>query len=114
MNNSPPRDEERLLELAFHLMESHVSFDKIEHHLSTQTKDTVLVMSIMERLREARRQRSRSTGERRIALGLVALLSGFLIVCARFNSGEPFLAIMLVTTTVGLILVLWGAYEVMG
>lgn len=96
------------------LAEKRVSYTEIEKQLSDKDGDTVIAAEIVKQLRQTRYAVQRKSGLQKIAFGSLFLILGFLITCINFHSNQSFTIVMYSFTTIGLGLVFWGLYDIVG
>jgi hypothetical protein len=106
------RDE--LYQFAKDLADRRVSFEEIENKLSSKTTDTVVISEIIKQIRKEQHSVYLKNGTVKILFGILFLVSGFIITCVNFHSNESFTVVMYSTSTIGLILVFWGLYDIIG
>lgn len=105
---------ESLYVRAKRLEEASVSYSEIERRLSEQEDDAILVSEIVKHLRKTKYAIQRKNGLQKITFGILFLIIGFLITCMNFHSNQSFTIVMYSFTTVGLFLIFWGLYDVVG
>ncbi len=96
------------------LDDKHVSFSEIEKQLAIKTEDTLLIADIMKQLKKVHYAVKRKQGFVKLGFGAIFLLAGFFITCFNFHSNQSFTIVMYSSSMVGLILVFWGLYEIIG
>jgi hypothetical protein len=99
---------------AKNLADNHVSFDEIEKQLLQKTTDESLVVEIIKQLKKIKYAIKRKSGVVKIIFASVFLFVGFFITCVNFHSNQSFTNVMFGFTTLGLLLLFWGLYEVIG
>lgn len=105
---------EPLYTLAKTLVDKNIQFNEIEKELSKKTDDVTLIAEIISQLKKVHYAIKRKHGLIKIGFGALFLFFGFLITCINFHSNQSFTLVMYSTTSVGLALVFWGLYEVIG
>lgn len=105
---------ENLYAYAKKLADNRVSYNEIEKQLSEKESDPMLVGEIISQLRKTRYAVQRKSGLQKIAFGSLFLILGFLITCVNFHANQSFTIVMYSFTTVGLCLVFWGLYDIVG
>jgi hypothetical protein len=105
---------ESLYVFAKNLADSNVSFHEIEKQLSHKTTDTSLVVEITNQVKKVHYAVKRKNGFIKLGFGALFLIVGFLITCINFHSNQSFTIVMYSTSTIGLILIFWGLYDIIG
>ena len=96
------------------LDDKHVSFSKIEKQLTNKTDDTILIAEIMKQIKKVHYAVKRKQGFVKLGFGAIFLLAGFFITVLNFHSNQSFTIVMYSSSMVGLMLVFWGLYEIIG
>lgn len=112
----PHRKEEweSLLRLAEESYTRGMGFDDIKDLLFKQTQDESLVYAVVKKVRSDHFAEIRKQGMVKVSIGLVLVLAGFLITCFNFHSNQSFEFAMYGMTTLGIFIVFWGLYKIMG
>jgi hypothetical protein len=105
---------ESLYLFAKNLAENHVSFHEIEKQLSQKTSDPILIEEIIKQIKQVHYAIKRKNGMLKIGLASIFLVVGFLITCINFHSNQSFTIVMYSFTSIGLGLLFWGLYEIIG
>jgi len=105
---------EELYLFAKKLADQHISFTDIEKQLSAKTNDTLIVAEIVKQVKKVQYAVHRKNGLLKIGFGSIFLVAGFLITCVNFHSNQSFTVVMYSFTTIGLALIFWGLYEIIG
>ncbi len=105
---------EHLYVFAKTLDDKHVSFSEIEKQLSSKTDDTILIAEIMKQIKKVHYAVKRKQGFVKLGFGAIFLLAGFFITCFNFHSNQSFTIVMYSSSSVGLMLIFWGLYEIIG
>lgn len=90
------------------------SFEELEKKLLQKTNDQELISEIIKELKREIHSRKLKNGSVKLGVGAVLLIIGFLITCVNFHSNTSFSFIMYSFTTLGLILMFWGLYDIIG
>ena len=111
-----PKDDqqEELYLFAKGLADRGTSYEEIEKLLSQRTGDELLIAAIIKRIKTMRYAIVRKNGLAKIGFGSILLVIGFLITCINFHNNASFSAVMYSTSIVGLVLIFWGLYDIMG
>lgn len=105
---------EALYMFAKNLAENHVSFSEIEKQLSQKTSDAVLIEEIIKQVKQVHYAVKRKNGLTKLAIASIFLVAGFLITCVNFHSNQSFTIVMYSSTSIGLVLLFWGLFEIIG
>lgn len=105
---------ENLYLFAKNLADKNIAFNEIEKQLLQKTSDTSLVTEIIQQVKKVHYAVKRKNGFIKLAFGAIFLLAGFLITCINFHSNQSFTIVMYSSSTVGLLLIFWGLYEIIG
>ncbi len=96
------------------LAEENKSFEVIEKNLLKKTSNEFIVSEIISRLKKIQHAIKTKNGLIKLGVACFFLLSGFLITCINFHSNQSFTIVMYSFTSIGLVLLLWGLYEIIG
>jgi len=112
----PNNDEEweKLYVFAKHLADTNKSFEDIENQLKQKTEDEANIADIIKRLKKLRHAVKTKNGLTKLGIGALFLVVGFLITCINFHNNQSFTFVMYGFTSIGLVLMLWGLYEIIG
>jgi hypothetical protein len=112
----PNNDEEweKLYVFAKHLADTRKSFEEIENQLKLKTDNEETITEIIKRLKKLRHAIKTKSGLIKLGIGALFLVVGFLITCINFHSNQSFTLVMYGFTSIGLVLMLWGLYEIIG
>ncbi len=105
---------EELYLFAKDLADHQVSFEDIETQLSSKTNDPQIITEIIQHIKKVQFAIHLKNGLTKIGFGCLCLVVGFLITCFNFHANQSFTIVMYSTSTVGLILIFWGLYEIIG
>lgn len=105
---------EELYLYAKQLADHKSTYEEIENQLSKKTDDHALIREIILQIKKVKCSLRRKNGLSKVGLGATLLFSGFLVTCINFHSDQSFATIMYTTSTIGLILVFWGFYDIVG
>ncbi len=95
-------------------IDRNVSFSEIENSLKQKTNDLNLINEIIKQIKKAHYAVKRKQGLIKVLFGSLFLVVGFAITCFNFHSNQSFTIVMYSFTTIGLLLLFWGLYEVIG
>lgn len=113
MNTNDDQQEELYL-FAKGLADRGTSYEEIEKLLSQKTGDEFVISGIIRRIKKVKHAIARKNGLTKIGFGSLMLVIGFLITCINFHNNESFSVVMYSTSTIGLLLIFWGLYDIMG
>ena len=105
---------EKLYVFAKELADHNSSFEEIEKQLSQKTDDIKNISEIITRLKKVKYAVNRKNGLTKIGFGAMFLVIGFFITCVNFHSNQSFTIVMYSTSIIGLILIFWGLYDIIG
>lgn len=105
---------ESLYVFAKNLADSNVSFNEIEQQLLQKTTNTNLVIEITSQIKKVHYAVKRKNGLIKLGFGALFLFAGFLITCINFHTNQSFTIVMYSSSSVGLLLIFWGLYEIIG
>lgn len=105
---------ENLYVFAKKLAENHTPYEDIEKQLSQKENDTLVVTEIVKQVKLTQYAVRRRNGLHKIAFASIFLISGFLITCFNYHANQSFTVVMYSFTTIGLALIFWGLYEIIG
>ncbi len=108
------QEENELYHWAKHQHDAHVEFDRIEEQLNEKTNDAVLVSAVIKRLKKEYYDARHKSGLIKLGTGLGLMLIGFCVTCFNFHTNQSFTVVMYGFTAAGLVLLLWGLYELIG
>ena len=90
------------------------SFSDIEEQLSKKSDDKKMVAEIMTQLKKTHYAVKRKQGMIKLGFAALFLLAGFFITCINFHSNQSFTIVMYTSSSVGLIFLLIGLYDMIG
>jgi 3-dehydroquinate synthetase len=105
---------ESLYVFAKNLADKNISFSEIEIQLNQQTSDRNLITEIIQQVKKVHYAIKRKNGLVKIGFGALFLLAGFFITCINFYSNQSFTIVMYSSTSLGLLFVFLGLYDVIG
>lgn len=105
---------DELYAFARELADRHVDFDEIAKQLESKTDDPLIRSEIIHRLKKIKYAIQRKNGLTKIGFGCLFLIIGFLVTCINFHANQSFSIVMYGTSTIGLAMIFWGLYEVLG
>jgi len=105
---------EELYVFAKDLANRKVSFEEIEKQLSTKINDPLIIAEIIQQIKKVQYAVDLKNGLNKIGFGCLFLVIGFLITCINFHTNQSFTVVMYSTSTIGLVLIFWGLYEIIG
>lgn len=96
------------------LADHKTSYEEIEKQLSSKTDDPIVRADIIKQIKKVQYAVHHKNGLTKIGFGALFLVIGFLITCINFHSNQSFTIVMYSTSTIGLLLIFWGLYEIIG
>ena len=91
-----------------------MDFDKIQKELLSRQNDEALVYAIIKKIKFEHYAELRKEGFKILAIGFAFILSGFIITCCNFHANQSIIFAMYGLTTIGIIIVFWGLYKIIG
>ncbi|MDI9341784.1 MAG: hypothetical protein QM534_14535 [Sediminibacterium sp.] len=110
----PIEQTERLHRLILDKADRGAGFTSIEKELIESGEDALLVAVALQKAKKEIYEANRKSGLKKLGAGVLLLGIGFIITCIKFHSNESLSLIMYGFTSVGLVLVFWGLYEIIG
>ncbi|PBQ33698.1 hypothetical protein CNR22_18570 [Sphingobacteriaceae bacterium] len=112
------QDEQNLYEeyyqVALTLLQEGKHHEEIQEHLGKKSEDIVLITVVIKEARNAHYAGLRKQGLRLLLIGCITGLSGFLITCINFNTNRSIDLALYGLTTLGISLVFWGLFKIIG
>ena len=96
------------------LADAHKSFDEIETKLKQRSDDSLLIAEMLTQIKKVQHAVKAKNGRTKIGFGALFLFSGFLITFINYQANESFTIVMYSFTTIGLVLMFWGLYDIIG
>lgn len=103
-----------LEELANESYARHYDFEKITEILLQKHNDEAMVYAVVKKVKSDHYAKHRKEGLIILGVGFVLILLGFLITCFNFHTNQSFTFAMYGLTSIGLIIVFWGLYKIVG
>ncbi len=110
------KDEEweNLYVYAKGLADAHKSFDEIEIKLKQKSDDPLLIAEMLAQIKKVQHAVKAKNGRIKVGFGALFLFSGFLITLMNYHANESFTIVMYSFTSIGLVLMFWGLYDIIG
>lgn len=105
---------EEMYHLAYMLVERGAGTESLELHLKQKSDDIVLITVVITEVKKDYYAKMRKEGNVYVSIGSVLALLGFVITCMNFHANRSFDYAMYGFTTVGIILVFFGLYKIIG
>ena len=106
---------EKLYVFSKDLLDNHrASFNDIEDQLLQKTEDTKMVEEIITQLKKVYYAVKRKQGLTKLGFASLFLVAGFFITCINFHSNQSFTIVMYTSSSVGLLFLLLGLYDIIG
>ena len=96
------------------LADARKSFDEIEQKLKQRSDDQQLITEMLTQIKKVKNAVKAKNGRYKIGFGALFLFSGFLITFINYQVNESFTIVMYSFTSVGLILMFLGLYDIIG
>lgn len=114
MENRGSKLRQELFNQGYHLKEMGLTFEEVSTALRKYSNDDALLDGIIKEVRETYYKTKRKEGLTKIGVGVILILSGFLITCFNFHTNQSFNFAMYGLTSVGICFVFWGLYKILG
>ncbi len=88
--------------------------EDLESELLKLNDDIIIVTVAMTEARKDYYDLMRREGFRLISIGCTLAMLGFLITCLNFDTARSFYFAMYGLTSIGMIIVFWGLYKILG
>ena len=105
---------DELQKFARNLADHGTPFSDIEEELRKKTENDILIAVTITKVKKAYYEAQRKKGLTKLAIGSILLVIGFVITCTNFYSNTSFTVVMYSFTSVGLLVMFWGVYEIFG
>ncbi len=96
------------------LADRGIPFSDIEVQLKEKTENDILIAVIITTVKKEYYEVQRKKGMLKLAIGAAFLVVGFIITCANFYSNTSFSVVMYSFTSLGLLIMFWGFFEIFG
>ncbi len=107
-------NKEQVFQYAENLLDAHKDAQEIEQSLRQKGISEEEVGEIMRYIRKKEHAIMGKKGLTKVIIGGALLAGGFLISCINFHANQSFNVIMYSSTSLGLFIVLWGLYQIIG
>lgn len=94
--------------------ESRVNYTVIEKQLVEKTGNSVQASEIINQHKKNKHNIKHKYGLRKLTIGALLLIAGFIITCVNFHNNTSFTMVMYGFTIVGLLFVFWALYDIVG
>ncbi len=91
-----------------------MDFDKIHKLLIQKHHDEPLVYAIVKKIKFEHYTERRNQGLKILAVGVVLILAGFIITCSNFHANRSFAFAMYGLTSLGIFVIFYGLYKIIG
>lgn len=105
---------QKLYQVATELLSRGINREDLEAELLKQHSDLVMVTVVITEAKKDYYELMRREGLRFISIGCTLAMLGFLITCLNFNTARSFYFAMYGLTSLGIVLVFWGLYKILG
>ena len=96
------------------LLEKGTDTEEIKEHLEKNGTDVILIAVVIKEAKKDHYEKLRKEGFRLIGLGCITGFSGLLITLINFNTTRSIDFAMYGLTTIGISIVFWGLYKIIG
>jgi len=103
-----------LVELAEESYARNYDFEKITEVLLQKHNDEAMVYAVVKKVKSNHYEKHRKEGLIILGVGLILILMGFLITCFNFHSNKSFSFALYSLTSVGVGIVFFGLYKIVG
>lgn len=93
---------------------SGINFENINEKLLQRCNDEELVYAVIRKVKSEVYTQKREDGVIIIAIGLILILAGFIITCFNFHSNRSVSLAIYGLTAIGISVLFWGLYKIMG
>lgn len=90
------------------------TFDEIKELLNKEGQDADLAYAVAKKVIADHYAERRKSGVNILIVGAVVIVSGFLITCINFHANESVTFAMYGLTSIGILIVFWGLYKIIG
>ncbi|MCA6435205.1 MAG: hypothetical protein ACK5QC_10745 [Bacteroidota bacterium] len=90
------------------------SNSEIEKILKDNGADAIEIEAAISAVKKKVHKQRSSAGTKKLGIAVLFLLAGFVITIFNFHSNQSFTAVMYSFTSIGLFLLFWGLYEIIG
>ena len=91
-----------------------LSFEKIQDLLIKEHNDEILIYAIIKKLKSVHYAQVRKEGLTMVGIGCMFILTGFIITFSNFHSNGSITFALYSLTTIGIVVVFWGLYKILG
>jgi hypothetical protein len=91
-----------------------LTYEKIQTELLGKCADEPMVFAVMKKVKSDNFARARKEGRVLLAAGFLFILAGFVITCFNFHANQSVAFAMYGLTTIGLAVVFYGLYKIIG
>ncbi len=90
------------------------SNSEIESILKDNGADAIEIEAAISTVKKKVHKERSSAGVKKLGIAVLFLLAGFVITIFNFHSNQSFTVVMYSFTSIGLLLLFWGLYEIIG
>jgi hypothetical protein len=91
-----------------------ITGDKLEQLLMQHSSDHAMIFAVIKKMKSDYYEKRRNEGLLIIAVGAVFILAGFIITCFNYHDNKPFSFAMYGLTTIGIGIMFYGLYRIIG
>lgn len=115
MNQSAKEEQwENLYVFAKHLADANKSFEEIEKQLKLKTEDHLMITEMLTQIKKVKQAVKTKNGLAKLGFGAMFLFLGFIITVFNYHANQSFTMVMYSFTSIGLVLLFWGLYDIIG
>jgi hypothetical protein len=103
-----------LYSLANQYLAGGMEFELIREKLLQRCGNEDIVSSILSHVKKEYYLQRREEGTAILGVGLVVILTGFVITCFNYHSNQSVTFTMYGLTSLGILIVFWGLYKIIG
>jgi hypothetical protein len=89
-------------------------FENVRERLLEKCKDEQLTLDVLAKVKAEIYAQKTKEGVTILLIGLVLILLGFVLTCFNYHSNRSVSFAMYGLTTIGISIVIWGLYKIMG
>lgn len=105
---------DEMFQLASLLLDQGTLTEVLEKHLNQKTEDIVLIAVVIKEAKNAYYAKRRHEGLVKITIGALIIFVGFVITFFNYHANKSVEAVMYSFTSIGVIIVGWGLYKMIG
>lgn len=103
-----------LFSLADQYLANGMDFETIKEKLLQRYNDEELILMIISKTKKDYYNKRRKEGTSILGIGLTMILVGFVLTCFNYHTNQSVNFVMYGLTSIGILIVLWGLYKILG